>query len=81
MKKIKNIGNLKFIKQEIQDKKIKSEKNINYLNKRIVITAVSTHKSEEELIGRLHKNLKKKNSRFVNYHNSKTHRESWRNYR
>ena len=59
MKKIKNIGNLKFIKQEIQDKKIKSEKNINYLNKRIVITAVSTHKSEEELIGRLHKNLKK----------------------
>ena len=59
VKKIKNIGNLKFIKQELQNKKIKLGKSKNFLNKRIVITAVSTHKSEEELIGRLHKNLKK----------------------
>ena len=59
VKKIKNIGNLKFIKQEIQNQKNKSQKNRNCFSNRVVITAVSTHKSEEEIIGRLHKNLKK----------------------
>ena len=59
VKKIYNIGNLKFIKQNKVDQIFFSKKYYNQFKKRKVFTAVSTHPSEEIIISKMHKHLKK----------------------
>ena len=58
VKKIKNLGNLKFAKQNKIDQSFFSKKFYNQFRKRVVFTAVSTHPSEEIIIGRMHQLLK-----------------------
>ena len=58
-KNIKYFGNLKYAQSE--NEKVILEKNvINFLKKRIVWCASSTHNTEEIFIGNLHNQLKKK---------------------
>ena len=65
-KNIKKIGNLKFseIKKNIKDQ---SNLKINnfFKNKKILLTAVSTHNTEETFCAKIHKKFLKKNSNLV----------------
>ena len=65
-KNIKKIGNLKF-SQSTFDLKDKSNLKIKKLfkKKKIVFTAISTHKGEELLCAKVHNNLKKKYKNIV----------------
>ncbi len=57
VKKIKYIGNLKYFKNNKPISKINIKK---YFKNKIVFCAASTHYNEEIIIGRLHKDLKRK---------------------
>ena len=60
VKNIKNIGNLKFIKNN-KNKNLDLNKSLSKkLKKRIIFVASSTHKKEEKIIGNAHLFLKKK---------------------
>ena len=65
-KNIKKIGNLKF-SQSTSELKDKSNLKIKKLfkKKKIVFTAISTHKGEELLCAKVHNNLKKKYKNIV----------------
>jgi 3-deoxy-D-manno-octulosonic-acid transferase len=65
-KNIKKIGNLKF-SQSTSELKDKSNLKIKKLfkKKKIVFTAISTHKGEELLCAKVHNNLKKKYKNII----------------
>ena len=65
-KNIKKIGNLKF-SQSSSELKNKSNFKIkkNFKKKKIIFTAISTHKGEELLCAKVHSNLKKKYKNII----------------
>ena len=65
-KNIKKIGNLKFSQStfELKDKSNLKIKKL-FKKKKIVFTAISTHKGEELLCAKVHNNLKKKYKNIV----------------
>ena len=65
-KNIKKIGNLKF-SQSVTELKNKSKKKVEkfFRKKRIIFSAISTHKDEELLCGKAHINLKKKYKNII----------------
>ena len=65
-KNIKKIGNLKFSQTSSELKNIsKSKIKKNFRNKKIIFSAVSTHKGEELFCGKVHSNLKKKYKNII----------------
>ena len=65
-KNIKKVGNLKF-SQSTSDLKSKSNLKIKekLKNKKIILSAVSTHKNEELFCGKVHLNLKRKYKNII----------------
>ena len=65
-KNIKKIGNLKFSQSssELKNKSIKKIKKI-FGKKKVMFSAISTHKGEEMLCGKVHVNLKKKYKNII----------------
>ena len=60
LKKIKDIGNLKFTEDKDSSKEVLSKSFLSAIRKRLVWVASSTHQSEEILVGKTHLNLNKK---------------------
>ena len=65
-KNIKKIGNLKFSQSssELKDKSNPKIKKI-FKKKKIILSAISTHKGEELFCGKVHNNLKKKYKNII----------------
>tara|TARA_Y100001936_G_scaffold210183_1_gene216820 strand:- start:252 stop:1100 length:849 start_codon:yes stop_codon:yes gene_type:complete len=60
VKKIKNIGNLKFTDDQDSNKETLTKSFLLKLKKRLIWVASSTHPSEEVLVGKTHLDLSKK---------------------
>ena len=57
VKKVKFTGNLKYVKNDKQNKTTKIQR---YFKNRLIFCAASTHNGEEKILGKLHLNLKKR---------------------
>jgi len=65
-KNIKKIGNLKFSQSRSELKNKQNTKIKKFLrNKKIIFSAISTHKGEELFCGKVHANLKKKYKNII----------------
>ena len=65
VKKIKDIGNLKFSQQDILTKNYFPKSYSSQFKNRIIFTAVSTHPGEEIIISKMHKILKRNFSNLL----------------
>ena len=65
VKKIKDIGNLKFSQQDTQTKNYFPKSYSSQFKNRIIFTAVSTHPGEEIIISKMHKILKRNFSNLL----------------
>ena len=65
-KNIKKIGNLKFCQRNLElQNRLNLNIKKNFINKKILFTAISTHIGEELFCGRVHLNLKKKYKNII----------------